>query len=397
MEFCGDNMGALERWFSELDIRWVLHLTDEKIFILWCLQHLTLTWISALFEITKSITRCFDGWYSGHSQKNGPAYSDFVQFVEATILKMLPFGDAIVSLNLHTNAPSSEQQAVSSNRNGAVDKLRAMIDVREALSAASEEIVLWFSSPTYNVHSIKVTDEMRDLLSAEVGRLDEAIWHTMDGIAAGIMATGDRGNVESWKSPGGIHNVTRSVISYINLLWTNYDLVDRIARGKCKSATNLITEMVSSLEAKLATESRSFLGDDSLKFLFLTNNSYFVRQELDKIWFLFELTRKVDEHTESYLQVSWDPVLKCLHSPPLHCFRIRRYSPLDKFESKFQNTYAAQKFWKVPDPELRRSLRKAIIDKVTPSYTKFLQDNSINTPRITSHELEDMIQELFEG
>ncbi|GJN39393.1 hypothetical protein PR202_gb28507 [Eleusine coracana subsp. coracana] len=87
--------------FSELDVGWVLQLADENdVPISRRLPHLTLSWISALFEITKSISRCFDGWYNdgGHSQQNSPAYSEFVLFVEAILLKMLPFGDAIVSL-----------------------------------------------------------------------------------------------------------------------------------------------------------------------------------------------------------------------------------------------------------------------------------------------------------
>ena len=78
---------------------------------------------------------------------------------------------------------------------------------------------------------------------------------------------------------------------------------------------------------------------------------------------------------------------------------MRNYSPLLKFESKFQSTYAAQKLWKVPDPELRKRLREAIIEKVVSGFTSYLEDNNRITlgVTVTPRELEEMLQELFEG
>jgi hypothetical protein len=51
----------------------------------------------------------------------------------------------------------------------------------------------------------------------------------------------------------------------------------------------------------------------------------------------------------------------------------------------------------VPDPELRGRLRKAIIEKVSSGFTKYLEDYNVNSPRITSQVLEETLQELFEG
>jgi len=59
----------------------------------------------------------------------------------------------------------------------------------------------------------------------------------------------------------------------------------------------------------------------------------------------------------------------------------------------FQSTYAAQKLQKVPGPELRERLRQAIIERVVPGFTEYLEDNN----RITPQELEKMLQELFKG
>jgi hypothetical protein len=53
--------------------------------------------------------------------------------------------------------------------------------------------------------------------------------------------------------------------------------------------------------------------------------------------------------------------------------------------------------WKVPEPELRRILCKAIIEKIIPGYTKYIEDNKITNPKFSPHELKEMLQELFEG
>jgi len=168
--------------------------------------------------------------------------------------------------------------------------------------------------------------------------------------------------------------------------------------------SSLIMEMVSSLERKPFTMShRTFLQDEteSLGFLFLINNFHYLLQEFCTIGHLdfpkVSLTRKIGYYIDSYLHVSWGPVLKCLQNPVTpRCFT--RYSSfLPKFESKFQKTHDTQKFWKVPDPQMRRRLRKAIFDKVIPVFTQFLDDNSINTPQITPMKVENMLGELFEG
>jgi hypothetical protein len=59
--------------------------------------------------------------------------------------------------------------------------------------------------------------------------------------------------------------------------------------------------------------------------------------------------------------------LRCCHAcfitPAPRRFR-RNYSSLPyKFEFEFLKTYNTQKLWKVPDPELRKTLRRAITEK----------------------------------
>jgi hypothetical protein len=107
-------------------------------------------------------------------------------------------------------------------------------------------------------------------------------------------------------------------------------------------------------------------------------------------------TRKVEQYIESYIEVSWAPMLSCLSNPTPLCLG-RNHSPLSKFESEFQKTYTTQKLWKVPDPELRKRLRKAVIEKIIPDYTRYIEDSKVINPKFTPQELEEMLQELFEG
>ena len=128
-----------------------------------------------------------------------------------------------------------------------------------------------------------------------------------------------------------------------------------------------------------------------LRFLFLINNTNFIGQQLHQ-----DPTHKIDNYIESYLQVSWAPVLKCLNNPTFHC-GFTRSSPIPKFQSKFQTIYTAQKLWKVPDPELRKRLREVIIKKVVTGFKEYLEDHNSITPGVTPQEVEEILQELFEG
>jgi len=98
-------------------------------------------------------------------------------------------------------------------------------------------------------------------------------------------------------------------------------------------------------------------------------------------------------------------VLKCLRNPTFDCFK-RNYSPLPKFESHFQKKKKVRvqvsdnlRCPKVPDPELRKRLRVAIIERVVSGFTNYLEDNNRITlgVTVTPRELEEMLQELFEG
>ncbi|TVU46137.1 hypothetical protein EJB05_05655, partial [Eragrostis curvula] len=378
------NANFLERWLSELDVGWLLHLPDgdasaRRLFMSRQLQHLVRSWITALRQVEESVFEYLDGLAredDSFSTSLQPDAAEFAGFVEATLLKMLPFVDAVVALNIiHPGSTEGVE---------AVEKLQALIDVRDALSTASEELQFCPHSSLSHVETARMIGEMSDLLSSNLGKLDNIIWDTTDQIRTGIMASEEAEDVP--RGSPGIHKVTQSVICYIKLLDSKHLLMSRIAYEAAQRRSyvpgiqsigpldSLIMEAFSGLEDKL-----------QLHPMF--------RMEFP----MAILNRKIDDYIQSYLQASWGPVVSCLYYDP-RPFRLGRYSPLPLFEFEFHKIYNAQRLWKVPDPALRTRLRNAIIKKLTSGFRKFLDGHkSVTTPRITPQRLEEMLQDLFEG
>ncbi|XP_066378585.1 exocyst complex component EXO70H1-like [Miscanthus floridulus] len=425
---------ALGRWLSELQVSWVLHLTQldasaGKAFVSRLLQYTARSWILALHAINSSIVS-FNGWCSSQDQEEDeavavlwPPTSELVGFVAATFLQMLPFVDVVVALEV-ANPACGDDHGGKGGAVASAHKFQTLTDVREALSGVSEQVQLWNLWLCYSrdAEATRISGEMNSLLLAKLDKLDVAIRETRDHIRTQFMSlTHHHGTTwdVSWLDPSslGIHKATRSIVGYIVVLSTSYDRSvdppnvhvheewfrrgkDVVVRGdEHTSSSILIILMIRYLEEQLAKVSRSF-PDQSLRFLFLLNNFYFVRKQLRTNRILdvpmYALTRKIDGYIDSYLRVSWTPVLKPLHNHYSPCC-FTRYSAQHKFETKFDKTYTAQKLWKVPDPELREELRTAIIERVISSVTMFLEDKGISASGSTPKKLEQMLEELFEG
>ncbi|CAN6181596.1 unnamed protein product [Urochloa humidicola] len=413
------NVSILESWLSEImGVSRQITADDASAT---SLVHVAGSWIRALTGITESVRNMFVTDMLGNIlEEERPSHINSARFAETCILKILPFVDTMILVAPCFRDATSNSCDIAVVGDGALapaEKLRPLIVVREAVSRASQDIRLSCCS-TSSEEAKRITDEMASLLSAKETMLDEAIWNAMEEVRTRLLASSTEDDDSSWcgsQTPQGssdIHKVTRAIISYINLLSnhcpTVHQIVDQAAQlrvyvpkiDNMTPLTSLMMETVSCLEAKLAEKSRSFT-DPSLRFLFLINNSYFIWQQLYPTTSILEsqlsgLARKIDNYIETYLQMSWAPVLSCLYnSTPLCLGRI--YSSPAKFESEFQKTYAAQKLWKVPDPKLRRRLRVAITEKVVSNFTKYLEYNNISPSRITPHDLMDMLQELFEG
>jgi hypothetical protein len=234
-----------------------------------------------------------------------------------------------------------------------------------------------------------------------MAKLDQATWNTIEEAKAGVMSS-RFGTPRS----SDIHPITRSFVSYTKVLWDNHGSVNRILhnaflRGEFVPAneyathlTNLTIEMFHSLEGKFTTTTPESILDESRIFLLVINNFHYLLQQFPGFP-MPELPGKIYDYINTYIRLSWAPVLRCLHNPTTHCFSRR--TPLQKFESNFHKTYTAQKLWKVPDPEMRKRMRKAIVEEVIPGFTEFLKDDTISNPRITPQVMKKMLQGLFQG
>ncbi|CAL4995315.1 unnamed protein product [Urochloa decumbens] len=398
-EFChgGDgDTGAQERWLSEVGVGWVLDLSDDPSAGTSSLlrtqpqrNSLTEKWIRAL---TLLEGRFVEG------EQDAPAPVQLARFVEAAVLKMLPFVDALL---LASADPDAATDTAADATNGAQApserKLQTLLDVRDAVFRTSEGIQLIFKS-------------CDSLVEMEAQRT--SLWNAMEEVRTSILNDDDDNEwgIQARQGSPDICKVTRSLVTYIKCLTVDYWRVNSIVRTAAKLGNyvpphcktdpvyTLMVDTVSSLQVRLAKRSESF-PDHSLRFLFLINNTHFIWQQLHSLYrikyHVATLTPKIEDYIQKYLQVSWEPVLSCLHSDTPRCFRTN--SVLPKFDSEFQKIYTAQKLWKVPDPKLRTRLRKAIVEKVVPGLTRYLEDNNVTNPGVTSQEREEMLLELFEG
>lgn len=174
--------------------------------------------------------------------------------------------------------------------------LNTLLIVRNALSSALQKIRLSFRSPP-STQVERIQKEILGLLLAKDDKVSEAIWTTMQQIWTSILELMDSddglSSTPTMQGSSDIHNATWSAMSYIKFLHKNYfsiapvvseaanlgKYVPHINETKAVPLTSLVGMMVHSLEQKLITKSESFLDEDA-KFLFLLNNSYFIRRQL---------------------------------------------------------------------------------------------------------------------
>ncbi|WVZ78408.1 hypothetical protein U9M48_026121 [Paspalum notatum var. saurae] len=338
-----------------------------------------------------------------------PCGFQFARFTQETMSRMLFFVDFIAALD-----PRSIITRVSANGvpPAPYRKINILMRVRVALSRALPLIRLSFHSPpSAQVETIQ--DELTTLLSAKEQKVRHAIWTTLEDTRTCILMDSTPQEPSS-----DILKLTRSIMFHITFLLDNYSAVAAIlseaailGNGKYVPETtrgarpfdSMLMEMAYSLQQKLLSISKSF-PDQGLGFLFLLNNTNFMMQQLHSYFLniapllIPAIKDKVEGYMDSYIQDSWAPMLSCLSNHPNTplCF-MTNYSPLSKFESELQKIYTTQRQWKVPHPELRKTLRKAITDKIVPGYKKYIEDNDVTTPKFTPQELQEMLQELFEG
>jgi len=362
--------------------------------------------------------------------------AQFVRFAEASILRMLDFVDAVADAALNDDQAPETLPVMLLVYTCVVDDSPAVLALFEEASMASS-----------------MFDAMNSVFLRKMNRLSDAIWSMMEKVRTSFV-TDDCWTV-SLAEVGGVHKTTRLMMNYIMLLSRNERALNLILQDKqhhlsqpdhySSSVAIVIKDMISCLENQMEKTS-IFILDPGLRYIFLMNNCSFISQKVSSLllpsWTLFEdykidrpkrrdprerpppmedyvnqpdpnLQEQIETDSnldgllmiqsfiEAYLDASWEPVMSCLYHDIPRGF-LKLGGRLDKFETEFDETYKKQKQWKVPNPELRKRLRKAIVEKVIPGYSKYFAERTAkgksNRPPInTPLELGEQLEELFEG
>uniref|UniRef100_A0ACD5Z361 Uncharacterized protein n=1 Tax=Avena sativa TaxID=4498 RepID=A0ACD5Z361_AVESA len=396
----GPDHSRLETWFTELDVDWVLQLHEEEELqekSESSLQELIERWIRALTVISVSMADLV----LVVTVDETPAVARFGQ---ASMAKMLVFVDAII--------PVLKEE-----------KLRSVVDMYVCVSSASYR----FASNRFNPLPIApeaqtILNEIGGSLSRKVISLREAISSTMEEVRT-LVEDDDSWAILIQRGRGEVHQNTRFMVDCIRSMVK----ADGSMSRDTANLRGLINNSVHYLKDQLLRKSEH-ASDPSLRYLFLLNNFYYSVAQLSEPWpggYHWVLTTECKKFMDSYLGVSWGHVLShiqitvfkgscldvscgpVLFSIPKMCFsgsrqHHRKFSELAKFESAFHKTYQDQRFWKVPDPQLRAALRKAIVETVLPDYHRYLNKHPelqihVNRGSSSPDMLKELLGELFEG
>lgn len=374
-KFGGSPDHALTSWFSELDVDWVLQIHDENSLRRLLRDKPATTrdlvdkWIRALAVIVASITDLlFD--------VETPAA--VVPFGKASIAQMLDVVDVIITVL-------------------EAEKLQLVLDIFTCVSDALHVFTSLVLSPEIN----SIFSGIRSLLERQENRLSKNIASTMQELRT-LMDEDDSWALEISRGGGEVHKNTRfimdCIVSMMNAQTSSQNSLPSRSSENLSIEIDITTEYLKGL---LFRKSES-CSDQSLRYLFLLNNSYFIAQVSDPSGdnYGLKLTPECEKYMDSYLDASWGHVLPCIQKsffPGLLCCWCCciNTSSLAKFESAFHQTYEAQKFWKVPDPQLRDELRRAITRKVISEHPGIEQHVSRRSG--SPKALVWMLEQIFEG
>lgn len=78
----------------------------------------------------------------------------------------------------------------------------------------------------------------------------------------------------------------------------------------------------------------------------------------------------MEGYIKSYVQASWAPVLDDKRGAAFNVV-LRRRNLLSAFYSALENACSMQRGWKVPNPALRATLRRIVLENVVPASCRF--------------------------
>ncbi|RLN24865.1 exocyst complex component EXO70A1-like [Panicum miliaceum] len=208
-------------------------------------------------------------------------------------------------------------------------------------------------------------------------------------------------------SDTGVHRSTRHIMDHMRMLVQQKTTVYLMLKGDQKAFSELVVQLISSLEFMLDMNSRG-LQLQGQQQMFLLNNVHFMLQEvkidndlgliLGEGW-LLQRHDQLNQFVTGYVDVSWTPVMSCFQRRTRVPEILWPRQLFDKFTSSFEMAYRVQKTWKVTDPLIRHKVREAIFQKVIPDYRIHMENYSEKqkSERYSIEQLESQLQELFEG
>ncbi|XP_052157029.1 uncharacterized protein LOC127774777 [Oryza glaberrima] len=405
---------ALERWFSELDVGWVLRSAApaDKEQAELGLDDLVWRWTrgyTVMAEALSAMKTKVGGVAVMELRQAQPDHTNIMcdeddlrlqvaRFVEATVSKMHAFADALAADNTWWT----------------IDNLSGLMGLYNCIFKCQVHLLIPAITDSEEITNSEVQCLARKVDGAcriTTSNLCTAIWRMAKDAEAVTPVLSGRDSWENFKQNAEIHKATRLIVDYARLFWGYESLWSNIVCSKRDRHSynqqpdriiTLILQMLINLQDQLEKKSKSF-SDASLRYLFLLNNSYFVIEDFVGITvYLYTLgsgsTRlKFMQYQEKYMLASWEPVLRCLQDK-MPLWFPKHSSQLSRFKSEFQKTCRHQKLWKVPSPNLRQKLREAIIDKVITGYKRYLEDHpELEKCSSDLQDMEDMVNELFEG
>jgi hypothetical protein len=333
-------------------------------------------WVRALTIIVVSIS------------KELAAEAATARFAKASVSAMLVFVDAFLDV------PK-------------VDNLQAVLHMYICVSGASHAMSAMHSLISSEAQSI--FSEIGGSLVTEESRLVQAIFTTMEEVS--VKLNNDDGDDDSWaigilRGGGEVHRYTRLMVDYIVLMRRTHASTQKSAQSFNTARLCCVIQYTVNYLNNLLWNKSKLCSDQSLRYLFLLNNSYFVAQD-GEMWSgqhqRLELTGECASYMDHYMWASWGALLSGIQSNYFALPKSRKNTSLiAEFQSAFHKTYQAQKFWKVPDPRLRSLLRETITKNVISRYRDYLRghpalEKQVSSGSNTPESLEEMLGELFEG
>lgn len=250
-EYGGDPDRALEIWFFELDVDWVLQMREQHVLrrklpdmSASSLQDLVGRWIRALTVIVFNIRNLAVAVH-----KMPPIA--VAQFGKASVSAMLVFVNAILTV------PKTH-------------KLRAVVDMFICVSSVSYYM---FTTLVISPEAKSIFSEIGGSLEGEGNRLLKALCSMMEEVRTFIVDD-DSWAVEILQGRGEVHRNTRLMVDCIMSMKMTRTSARRHSSANLRG---LVDNSVDYLKDVLLRKSE-LCPDLSMRYLFLLNNSYFIVQ-----------------------------------------------------------------------------------------------------------------------